>query len=83
MQPVTIAFNTANLVAHFSNYKFELKNWGQQHKLTSDSIDGPSFSEICRKIRAAGYDQIELWVALVEKCDAASRPSCSARRLMT
>jgi L-ribulose-5-phosphate 3-epimerase len=82
VQPVTIAFNTANLVGHFSNYKFELKNWGAQHKLASDSIDGPSLSEICRRIRAAGYDEIELWVALVEKCDTDPARAAEFNRIM-
>ena len=26
-----VAFNTANLVARFTNYRFELKNWGENH----------------------------------------------------
>jgi sugar phosphate isomerase/epimerase len=69
MKPVTIAFNTANLVGHFTNYKFELGKWGDQHKLASEKIDPASFAEICQKIRSCGYSAIELWVALVEKCD--------------
>jgi sugar phosphate isomerase/epimerase len=29
-----VAFNTANLVARFTNYRFELKHWGEQHQKT-------------------------------------------------
>ena len=34
-----IAFNTANLVARFTNYRFELKHWGEQHQKTVAMTD--------------------------------------------
>lgn len=58
-----IAFNTANLVARVSGYRFELKNWGQQHEKTARETDAEAFKQICAEIKQAGYDAVELWVA--------------------
>ena len=32
-----VAFNTANLVARVSGWKFELKNWGEQDRIIPDA----------------------------------------------
>ena len=58
-----IAFNTANLVARFTNYRFELKNWGEQHKLTVARTDEAAWRSICRDIAAAGFHAVEIWEA--------------------
>jgi L-ribulose-5-phosphate 3-epimerase len=58
-----IAFNTANLVARVTGYRFELKKWGEQARKTAEQTDNREFEKICREIRAAGYDAAELWIA--------------------
>lgn len=61
-----VAFNTANLVARFSNYRFELKQWNEQVKKTVASTDEKAWADICREIAAAGYRAVEIWVAHVD-----------------
>lgn len=58
-----IAFNTANLVARFTHYRFELKRWGEQHKLTVARTDEAAWRSICRDIAAAGFHAVEIWEA--------------------
>lgn len=58
-----IAFNTANLVARFSGYRFELCHWGEQHTRTVEATDEAAWREICRDIAAAGYRAVEIWEA--------------------
>jgi sugar phosphate isomerase/epimerase len=65
---VTIAFNMANLVAHYSDYRFKLSQWSAQHAMAVQRTGIQEWQEICEKIRACGYDAVEVWVALVEKC---------------
>ena len=67
---VRIAFNTANLVAHYSGYRFKLAEWGKQHQLAAERTGVAEWTDICQKIRACGYDAIEVWSALVERCEA-------------
>lgn len=64
MMPV-IAFNTANLVARVSGYRFSLSNWMDQHHKTLAQTDEKEFTLICREIAACGYSAVELWVAHV------------------
>jgi sugar phosphate isomerase/epimerase len=59
----TIAFNTANLVARVSGYRFELKNWGEQHQKTIAATDEATWRSICRDIAAAGFRSVEIWEA--------------------
>ncbi|HEV7301544.1 MAG TPA: sugar phosphate isomerase/epimerase family protein [Tepidisphaeraceae bacterium] len=66
---VQIAFNSANLVAHYSGYQFKLAEWGKQHELASQRTGIAEWNDICQRIRACGYDAIEVWVALVERCE--------------
>ncbi|HEY0075138.1 MAG TPA: sugar phosphate isomerase/epimerase family protein [Abditibacteriaceae bacterium] len=61
-----IAFNTANLVARVTDYKFELKNWGAQATKTVEQTDEMAFRDICREIKAAGYNAVELWEAHID-----------------
>jgi L-ribulose-5-phosphate 3-epimerase len=61
-----IAFNTANLVARQSGYRFQLSNWGEQHQLTAKKTDEQEFAAICAEIAAAGYRAVEIWQAHIE-----------------
>ncbi len=61
-----IAFNTANLVARFSGYQFELAKWWDQHLLTVEKTDEKEFEAICREIAQCGYSAVELWVAHID-----------------
>ncbi len=58
-----IAFNTANLVARFTNYRYELKNWGEQHQKTIAQTDAAAWRAICREMAAAGFHAVEVWEA--------------------
>lgn len=58
-----IAFNTANLVARVSGYRFELKHWGDQHQKTVAATDEAAWAAICREIAAAGFSAVEVWEA--------------------
>lgn len=58
-----VAFNTANLVARVSGYRFELKNWGEQHRRTVEATDEAEWRAICREIAAAGFTAVEVWEA--------------------
>jgi len=58
-----ISFVTANLVARVSGYRFELANWGEQHKKTVAATDEAAWRSICREIAAHGFKAIEIWEA--------------------
>lgn len=58
-----VAFNTANLVARFTNYRFELARWGEQHQKTVALTDETAWVAICRDISAAGFSAVEIWEA--------------------
>lgn len=58
-----IAFNTANLVGRVSDYRYELKNWGQQHQKTVAATDEKAWAGICADISKAGYRAVEVWEA--------------------
>jgi L-ribulose-5-phosphate 3-epimerase len=58
-----VAFNTANLVARFTDYRFELKRWGEQHQKTVALTDAAAWRAICREIAAAGFRAVEVWEA--------------------
>jgi sugar phosphate isomerase/epimerase len=58
-----VAFNTANLVARVTGYRFELRNWGEQHRKTVAATDEGAWTSICREIRAAGFCAVEVWEA--------------------
>jgi sugar phosphate isomerase/epimerase len=58
-----IAFNTANLVGRVSGYRYELKNWGQQHDKTVAATDERAWASICHDISKAGYRAVEVWEA--------------------
>ncbi|HYG36781.1 MAG TPA: sugar phosphate isomerase/epimerase family protein [Clostridia bacterium] len=58
-----IAFNTANLVGRVSGYRYELRNWGEQHRKTIAATDERAWDSICGDIAAAGYRAVEIWEA--------------------
>jgi len=58
-----VAFNTANLVARFTNYRFELKNWGEQQKKTTAAMDEKAWAAICQEIAGTGFRAVEIWEA--------------------
>jgi sugar phosphate isomerase/epimerase len=60
---MSILFNTANLVARFSDYRFTLSDWGGQEKKTIEGTDDREFAKICAEIKVCGYDALELWIA--------------------
>ena len=49
-----VAFNTANLVARVSGYRFELSRWMDQHNQTIAATDEAAWRAICQEIAAAG-----------------------------
>jgi sugar phosphate isomerase/epimerase len=77
-----IAFNTANLVAHYSGYRYAMADWGKQAQQVTERTGVSEWAEICRKIRACGYSAIEVWVALVEKCAADAERAAEFARVM-
>ncbi len=58
-----VAFNTANLVARYTGYRFELKNWGAQHELTVAKTDQAAWVAICQEIARTGFHAVEIWEA--------------------
>jgi sugar phosphate isomerase/epimerase len=57
------AFNTANLVARVTGYRFQLGDWMEQHKKTIAATDETAWRAICREIAAAGFRAVEVWEA--------------------
>jgi L-ribulose-5-phosphate 3-epimerase len=58
-----VAFNTANLVARVSGYRFELSRWMDQHNKTIAATDEAAWRAICNEIAAAGFSAVEVWEA--------------------
>jgi sugar phosphate isomerase/epimerase len=58
-----VAFNTANLVARVSGYRYELSHWMDQHKKTIAATDEAAWRAICKEIAAAGFKTVEVWEA--------------------
>jgi sugar phosphate isomerase/epimerase len=58
-----IAFNTANLVARVTGYRFELRHWGDQHQRTIRETDESEWRDICERIAGLGYRAAEVWEA--------------------
>ncbi len=57
------AFNTANLVARVSGYRYELSHWIDQHNKTIAATDEAAWRAICKEISAAGFKAVEVWEA--------------------
>lgn len=58
-----VAFNTANLVARVSGYRYQLSHWMDQHVKTIAATDEAAWRAICREIAAAGFKTVEVWEA--------------------
>jgi sugar phosphate isomerase/epimerase len=58
-----VAFNTANLVARFTGYRYELRNWGEQHQRTVAATDERAWNGMCADIAEAGFTAVEIWEA--------------------
>jgi len=58
-----VAFNTANLVARVSGYRFELAHWMDQHNQTIAATHEAAWRAICGEIAAAGFSAVEVWEA--------------------
>ena len=58
-----VAFNTANLVARVSGYRYELSHWMDQHNRTIAATDEEAWRAICKEIAAAGFKAVEVWEA--------------------
>ncbi len=63
VDPSRIAFNTANLVARVTNYRYQLAQWMEQHKKTIAATDAPAWRAICDEIARAGFKAVEIWEA--------------------
>lgn len=61
-----IAFNTANLVAHFSEYHFKQNRWNEQVKKTIAGMNEGVWAQMCEGIAAAGFQAVEIWVAHID-----------------
>jgi sugar phosphate isomerase/epimerase len=75
-----IAFNTANLVARVTGYRFTLSRWGEQAAQTTAQTDDTAWAAICAEIAAAGYTAVEIWSA---HADPSVLDEKGARRRLT
>jgi sugar phosphate isomerase/epimerase len=57
------AFNTANLVARVTGYRYQLGQWMEQHKKTIAATDEAAWRAICKEIAATGFKAVEVWEA--------------------
>ena len=58
-----IAFVTANLVAQVTDWRFELAQWGEQHKKTVAATDEAAWRALCAEIASHGFKAVEVWEA--------------------
>ena len=58
-----IAFNTANLVARVTGYRYALSNWMDQHRRTVAATDEAAWRQICAEIAGTGFQAVEVWEA--------------------
>lgn len=58
-----VVFNTANLVARITGYRYELSHWMDQHNKTIAATDEAAWRAICKEIAAAGWKAVEVWEA--------------------
>jgi sugar phosphate isomerase/epimerase len=57
------AFNTANLVARVTGYRYQLSQWMEQHAKTIAATDEGAWRSICKEIAAAGFKAVDVWEA--------------------
>jgi sugar phosphate isomerase/epimerase len=77
-----IAFNTANLVARVSDWRFELDHWMDQHRKTVEKTDEREWAAICKEISDAGYRAVEIWVAHVDPAKMNDARAKAFRRIL-
>lgn len=62
-----VSFITANYVAREVGYSLNPFHWGTADRATVEAFHGPQFDrkfdELCRMVKAAGFTNIDLWVA--------------------
>lgn len=81
-----ICLCSANYVADVSGYAVRPFNWGACERATVEAFSGPAwegrFAGLLRRVRAMGFEAIEVWQAhmVAARADAAQRPV--ARRLL-
>jgi sugar phosphate isomerase/epimerase len=57
------AFNTANLVARVTGYRYQLSQWMAQHEKTIAATDEAAWRAICKEIAGSGFRAVEVWEA--------------------
>jgi len=77
-----IAFNTANLVARVSGYRFAMSAWGDQHEKTAAATTESEWAAICSEIAAAGYTAVEVWLAHCDPRVTDERRARALRRIL-
>ncbi|GAB4239010.1 MAG: hypothetical protein Kow00109_13710 [Acidobacteriota bacterium] len=77
-----IAFNTANLVARVTGYRFELANWMEQHRKTVAATDAEEWRKICGEIAAAGFHAVEIWEAHASPESLDERKAAEWRKIL-
>lgn len=77
-----IAFNTANLVARVSGWRFKLDYWMDQHRQTVEKTDEREWAAICKEIADAGYRAVEIWVAHVDPAKMTDARAKVFRRIL-
>lgn len=77
-----IAFNTANLVGRVTNYQFELRHWGEQHRKTVQATNEAEWRAICGEIAAAGFQAVEVWEAHVSPDTTSEERALLWKRIM-
>lgn len=75
-----VAFNTANLVARFSGYRFN--RWNDEVKKTVASMNEKVWAEMCAEIAAAGFHAIEIWAAHVDPSAMTDARAAVFRRIL-
>src|SRR3954453_18811335 len=83
MSATKIAFNTANLVARFTDWRFELKNWGEQDRITRERTDERAWAAICKEITDAGFRAVEVWAAHVDPQKITEERAGRFKQIMT
>ena len=75
--PMPIAFITADYVARAGDYVLRPFNWGTAARATVEQFQGPrfadKFAELCGLIAAAGFRNVDLWVAHLDPAVADDR----------
>jgi sugar phosphate isomerase/epimerase len=77
-----IAFNTANLVARATGYRYDGSRWGEQHEKTVAATTEQEWAVICGEIAQAGYTAVEVWLAHCDPRVTDERRAHALRRIL-